>query len=252
MSKPLSAQAVIYVHAKGHGQIEKHTVQKLLELGLPVCSRLQYEGLTQTKNGYDQPGLLITELAELFPGRPQIFLRAGLQPSRQLLDQLTTLLEHTNQLTALTMLSNASDRVNPFAGLKAPTSGLKSDPSELVKLLAPGQIHTLTAWTDHFVLLSAELVTHLSADLSQRELMHRLLAIGGTLEVPDHLFLHDKENRLFVPVRLQPHESAYPPPFGELSSRLQLWCNAGISDIPTKRRIIRPLHYISLTAGVEV
>ena len=125
MSKPLSAQPVIYVHAKGHGQIDRHSIQILLELGLPVCSHLEYEGLKKTKYGYDQPGLLIAELVGLFPGRPQIFLRAGLQPSKQLLDQLTGLLLCTEPLTALTVLSNTSVRVNPFAGLMAPTGGIE-------------------------------------------------------------------------------------------------------------------------------
>jgi GT2 family glycosyltransferase/glycosyltransferase involved in cell wall biosynthesis len=46
------------------------------------------------------------------------------------------------------------------------------------------------------------------------------------------LYLHDPESKIFTPVTLQPHESAYPPPFSELSSRLQQWFNAGITDLP--------------------
>ena len=97
INKPTSAEPVIYVHAKGHGQIRPHSVQKLLEAGLPVCSRLEYKGLTQTEHGYDQPALLVAELARRFPGRPIIFLRAGLQPSKQLLEILSNLLDHIDQ-----------------------------------------------------------------------------------------------------------------------------------------------------------
>ena len=229
--KPASSEPVIYVHAKGHGQIRPRYVQKLLETGLPVCSRLEYEGLTQTENGYDQPGLLVNELARRFPGRPVIFLRAGLQPSRQILKKLNGLLDQMDQPMALTLLSNAG--INPFAGLSIPGGSLNCDPAELVKLLAPGQLHTLTAWTDHFVLLSADLVERLSEDSSETELMHRVHAVGGSLMLPDHLFLHDAEARLFTKINLQPHESAYPPPFSELSSRLQQWFNAGITNLPS-------------------
>ncbi len=102
-----------------------HSVPKLLEPGLPVCSRLAYEGLIQTENGYDKPGLLITELAERFPGRPIIFVRAGLEPSAALIEKLTVLLEQSDKPLALTLLSNADTRVNPFAGLQAPPGGLK-------------------------------------------------------------------------------------------------------------------------------
>ena len=234
MSEPTSLNPVIYVHAKGRGRIDTHSAKNLLKSGLPVCSRLKYEGLTQTENGYDHPGLLIAELAGLFPGRPIIFLRAGLQPPAQLLGQLTGLLAGSDQPYALTVLSNADTRVNPFAGLQSPPESLKGDPGEFVRLLAPGLMHELTTWTDHFVLLSAELVGRISSGIADHDLMHSIRAAGGTLLVADHLFLHDPENKLFTPIKLQPHESAYPPPFCELSSRLQQWFNAGLTRLPLK------------------
>lgn len=232
MPNSLPENPVIYVHAKGHGQITTHSVQKLLDSGLTICSRLKYPGFVQTENGYDQPGLLIAELAGLFPGRPIVFLRAGLQPSVQLLGRLTALLERTDQTTALTLLSNADTRVNPFAGLQAPSESLKCDPDKLVELLAPGQLHSLSAWVDHFVLLSSDLVSRLSTGNHADGLMQQLQAAGGTLKVPDHLFLPDPESKLYTAVKLQAHESAYPPPFGELSSRLQRWFNGGITNLP--------------------
>ena len=240
MPKPAITKPVIYVHAKGHGQISQHSVQKLLALNLTVCSHLKYEGLLQTENGYDQPGPLITELAGLFPGSPVIFLRAGLYPSIQQLDTLTRLLELTDQPLALTLLSNADISVNPFAGLQAPAGGLTGNPEELVKLLAPGQLHTLSTWTDHFVLLSDDLVSRFSSPTSSQDLMHQLQAVGAALKVPDHLFLHDEESKVFTPIKLQPHESAYPPSFSELSARLQQWFNAGISELPLEPGNVRP------------
>jgi len=229
-----SIEPVIYVHAKGRGQVKSNAAHALLELGLPVCSHLAHEGLIQTANGYDRPTLLIAELAGLFPGRPVIFLRAGLQPSRQLIDKLTDLVQRADRPLALTLLSNADASLNPFSGLQAPEGGFNGDPAELVNLLAPGQWHTLSAWTDHFILLSADLVTVLAADNTDRDLMHRLQAAGGSLAVADHLFLHDIESKVFTTVTLQPHESPYPPPFSELGSRLQEWFSAGITDLPLK------------------
>ncbi|MGB5486574.1 MAG: hypothetical protein WBN06_04240, partial [Lysobacterales bacterium] len=181
MPNPASTKPIIYVHAKGHGQIDQHSVQKLLEPGLPVCTRLKLKGLTQTVNGYDQPALLVAELADLFPGRPIILMRAGLQPTRQLIDKLTVLMEQMDQPIALTLLSNADVSVNPFAGLQASPGGLQCDPGELVKLLAPGRLHSLGVFVDHFVLLSADLVSRLTTENSDGGLMQRLLAAGATL-----------------------------------------------------------------------
>src|SRR5210317_427419 len=117
MPNPTSSEPVIYVHAKGHGLIDQYSVQKLLETGLPLCSRIKFKELTQTVNGYDQPVLLVSELADLYPGRPIIFLRAGLQPTRQMIDKLTVLMGQMDQPVALTLLSNADVNVNPFANL---------------------------------------------------------------------------------------------------------------------------------------
>jgi len=184
--------------------------------------------------------VLLAELAGLFPGRPVIFLRAGLQPSKYLLDQLTGLLEQADLPLALSLLSNAETAVNPFSGLQAPTQGTTCDLADLVGLLAPGQLHTLTAWTDPFVLLSADLVARLSAETSVGTLIQQILATGGQLKVPDHLFLHDPDSRVFTALKLQPHETAYPPPFSELSSRLQDWFNAGITSLPLKPNSEKP------------
>ena len=46
---------------------------------------------------------------------------------------------------------------------------------------------------------------------------------GGDVLVPDYLFVPDNARVVGAPLRLQPHESPYPPPWGELSARLQRW-----------------------------
>jgi hypothetical protein len=111
--KNLSEKPVVYVHAKGRDPISKAQVKTLLELGLTLCNRLPIDGTVKTENGYDQPGLLLTELAGLFPGQPIIFLRAGLQPSRELIDQLSHLSKQADKPLVLSPLSNASSTVNP-------------------------------------------------------------------------------------------------------------------------------------------
>jgi GT2 family glycosyltransferase len=230
-NKP-SAMPVIYVHAKGHEQASKEQVQSLLEPGLPVCCHLAYENVTRTENGYDQAGLLLAELAELFPGNPIIFIRAGLQPSRNILDELTLLLQRGDQPLALSLLSNAEVALNPFSGLQAPASDINFDHADLVQLLAPGNMHELTDWPDHFVMLSAELVSLVCNSVQTGTWSQQLKACKGRLMVADHLFLHDPDRPVFKPLKLAPHETACPPPFGELSARLQDWFDADIADLP--------------------
>ena len=231
-TKNLSAMPVIYVHAKGRQKISDTQLEALLGLGLPLCSRLEINAVTQTSFGYDQTISLITEIAGLFPGSPVIFLRAGLQPSKYILEQLTALLDQSDQPGAMTLLSNADNTVNPFSGLQASGNPAAIDPTTLVSLLAPGEIHTLLNWTDHFAILSAKLVKILATGNHNGTLMEQIGAAGGKLQVADHLFLDDPENRLFTTPKLQAHESAYPPPFGELSFRLQNWLNAQINQLP--------------------
>ncbi len=227
-----SLAPVIYVHARGCEPVGKAQIQALLELGSPLCSRLATDDLEATTYGFDRPGELLAELANKYPGRPVVFLRAGLQPSKQQLEQLSVMLAQADQPLALSLLSNAEVTVNPFAGLAGPEGIEKNDLSRLVSLLAPGYMHRLDTWIDHFVMLSSKLVGQLAANPSSGPLMQQILAAGGTLELPDHLFLYDRTQRVFATLKLQPHESGYPPPFSELSARLQAWFNAGPADFP--------------------
>ena len=205
-SKPQTAQPVIYVHAKGHNQVSKEQVQALSNLGLPLCCRLQFDATTQTENGYDQPVLLLGELADMFPGRPVIFLRAGLQLSGLLLDQLTRVIKQAEEPLILSLLSNADTTVNPFAGLHPPSHYKENDLARLVNLLAPGNLHTLTQWVDHFAFFSTKAVELISTKTKQGTLVQCLSGAGVKLQVPDHLFIHDPDRKLFEPIILQPHE----------------------------------------------
>jgi len=183
-TKNLSAMPVIYVHAKGRQQISNDQLETLLELGLPLCSRLELKGVTQTKFGFDQASLIIAEISDLFPGSPIIFLRAGLQPTKYLLEQLTALLDQSDQPIAMSLLSNADNSVNPFSGLQASGNPAVIDPNALVCLLAPGEIHTLLNWTDHFAILSAKLISQLLTATHDGSLMDQVNAVGGKLLVP--------------------------------------------------------------------
>ena len=88
-----STRPVIYLHAKGRVRAGPEDIEALLGLGCTVCSRLGYEGSAGTTHGLDQPGALLRELAERFPGRPIAFVRAGLRPTAGQLAELTAILE---------------------------------------------------------------------------------------------------------------------------------------------------------------
>ena len=227
-----SSLPVFYIHAKGRGQASPQDVQALLELGCPVCSRIGAGGSERTDQGLNEPGKLLRELAERYPDRPVAFIRAGLRPTLEQISELTSLFDHFDGPLALTLLSNAIIDLNPFADLQAPTGAVDYEPADLVELLAPGFIHTLKHWADHFALLSPASVERMAAAESGGTLMQLLSDAGGRLVVPDHLFLHDENARIFQNRKLEPHESVYPPPFGDLSARLQDWINAGITRLP--------------------
>ncbi len=232
MPSPDHLGPVIYIHAKGRAKISRSEAKALLEQGLQLCSRLAYEGWTQTVNGYDQPGLLMAELARSFPGRPVIFMRAGMRPDRQQLDELLEMAYAGDQPVALTVLSNADEMVNPFAGLQTSIPESEYDFAGLVRLLAPGEIHTLDQWCDHFTLFSAELVKRLAGHTHDGTMIQSIAAVGGSLKMSDRIFLADPANRVIAPLKLDPNETACPPPFGELSSRIQGWFDAGIEETP--------------------
>lgn len=237
MSHPIppseaSRLPVVYVHAKGRARVDSDEVRALLDLGCTVCSRMPIEGVVQTGHGYGEPVGLIQELAKRYPGRPVLIIRAGLKPSAEQLASLAAVQAQSNRPMALTMLTNADPQLNPFAGLNAPENEPDYEPGELVSLLAPGHLHTLAHWSDHFALISAEAVAQIAGCEPGGTLMQRLSDIGGRLALPDFLFLRDDQSGLYKARVLQPHESLYPPPFGDLSARLQAWMDAGVDRLP--------------------
>ncbi len=223
---------VIYLHAKGRGRAVAADVEPLRHLRMPLCSRVAVAGLEQTDYGYDEPAALLNELSQRYPSRPVILLRAGLNPGRSDIARLSRLLETLGGPLATTILSNAEVTLNPFAGLRAEKEAARYEPAGLVRLLAPGRLHELSAWPDHFVLLSAEAVQSLAAARGGSSLLPELQRAGGRLLLPDDLFLPDPASGLFTKTRLQPHELARPPAFAELSARLQDWIAAGITGPP--------------------
>lgn len=226
-----STRPVIYLHAKGRAKAGPEDIEALLGLGCTVCSHLAAEGTVRTAHGFDQPGALLGELAERFPGRPIGFIRAGLRPTGQQLAELTAILERADEPLVLTALSNANTALNPFAGLTAPEEPGDDEPGELVGLLAPGYLHALSHWTDHFAILSSATAERM-AEAAGNTLMNRLESVKGRLAVPDYLFVHDPGIDTYEQSELQPHESPYPPPFGDLSARLQQWMDSGIRQLP--------------------
>jgi GT2 family glycosyltransferase/glycosyltransferase involved in cell wall biosynthesis len=227
-----SVLPVVYVHAKDREPLNGEQTDALLELGLPLFSRLQIQGTTQTLNGYDQPELLLAELAALFPNRPVIFLRAGLQPSGILLDHLSRIIAQASQPVVISLLSNADPAVNPFVGVTTTSPESEYDLERLVGFLAPGNLHDLTHWVDHFAYFSVDAIDLLKGNAGHGTLIQQLSAAGGKLQVPDHLFLHDPDKRVFEKLVLKPHETACPSPFAELSTRIQDWINTGIPHLP--------------------
>ncbi|MCW8926609.1 MAG: hypothetical protein OQJ84_10145, partial [Xanthomonadales bacterium] len=204
--KKSSTKPVIYVHAKARSAVSSSQVQALVELDFPVYTRLAVEGARQTSNGYDQPLRLLAELHSEQPGRPVIFLRAGLQPTRLLVRQLQQL-ARAIPASVLVPLSNADALVNPFAGLQAPAKNPDIDYSGMVNLLAPGKLHTLNNWFDHFTYLTAEVVKCLAEAPGDIPLLQQLSRLGIRLLAPDHLFLHDPESKVFTKLDLKPYES---------------------------------------------
>jgi len=227
--KEKGAAPVVYVHAEGRGVASAEDFAALAEAGCTVCSRLGSGNVVQTKHGPDEPGALLKELAERFPGRPVAFVRAGLRPTKAHFAELDRLLHSGDETLALTLLSNAWPELNPFAALTPFPDNVS--PEELIELLAPGYLHEIRHWPGHFVLLPAEIVKRM-AGCDSGTAMQRLQASGGRIAATDALFLHDSASRLDRSPRLNPWESHYPPPFGELSARLQRWMEAGIESLP--------------------
>ena len=71
-----------------------------------------------------------------------------------------------------------------------------------------------------------------TAAASEDPLLQGLSVAGIRPVVPDHLFIHDPDSAVFKSPDLKPHEHQFPPPFGELSARLQAYVDAGIKRPP--------------------
>jgi GT2 family glycosyltransferase/glycosyltransferase involved in cell wall biosynthesis len=153
-------------------------------------------------------------------------LRASAAVEAELFELLEQLESQASGPVALTALSNAEQRLNPWCGL-ACEEAAAVDPEvleSLVALLAPGQVHELVGWPRHMVLLSAQAVAALAApDTTFDNALSRLHKPGGALLLADSIYLHDPLAQLAACDELEPHEERRPPAWGVLTERLADW-----------------------------
>jgi GT2 family glycosyltransferase/glycosyltransferase involved in cell wall biosynthesis len=174
-------------------------------------------------------GAILLDHAQREAGRPLLLHQPGLSLSadaeaalRDLLERLTP----NGEAVVLSALSNATEALNPYAGLDQAVAACTNDSmaADLVALLGPGRLHALADWPRHLALLSPAAVTLLAQpDTTAANAAARLLAGGGRLLVPDTVFAQDSTTTLDRQHALEPHESRRPPAWGELNERLYDW-----------------------------
>jgi glycosyltransferase involved in cell wall biosynthesis len=180
--------------------------------------------------GSEALGTILLDWKQERPGEPLLMLKRGLRAAPEVVQALHGLLRELESRdtgpVALTVLSNASPQLNPWAGLAAGPAE-KVDPEvlqNLVAVLGPGQVHEWVHWPDHVLLLSTAAVTALAApDTSAANALPRPLDASGRLLVADSLYLHDPQLDLGYRDELEPHEERRPPAWGLLSERLESW-----------------------------
>jgi GT2 family glycosyltransferase/glycosyltransferase involved in cell wall biosynthesis len=204
-------------------------------------------------------GTILLDWRREQPDLPLLLLKRGLQVSASFDKALRTLLEQleteANGPVAVTALSNAQARLNPWAGLTSSTAAVPHSEvlENLIALLAPGQVHEWVHWPGHVVLLSAAAVAALAAPgTTQQNALTRLRAAGGQLLVADNLYLHDAGRALSQAPELEPHEQRQPPPWGALTARLSEWLQdpAPLADVELAEELRRAATATSATLHV--
>ena len=175
-------------------------------------------------------GPILLDWRQQQPDLPLLLAKKGLRIAPEVKQALLSLLRELEAgaagPVALTALSNAEPRLNPWAGLPtAPAAAATPDAlQDLVALLGPGQVHEWVRWPDHVVLLSAAAVAALARpDTTSSNALFRLQDAGGRLLLADSLYLHDPRAELARRDELQPHEERRPPAWGTLTQRLDDW-----------------------------
>jgi GT2 family glycosyltransferase len=173
-------------------------------------------------------GAVLIDKRETRADGPVLVTKPGIQLTRQLRSRLESLLEKCSNAgsdaVVLTVMSNADQRLNPFAGLE-PAPDLDGTTAEsLVALLGPGRTHQLSLWPDHLALLSGPALEILAQPgVTVSNAVSRLQSAGGRIMVGDSLFLHDHERDLFQFKMRRPHEPRRPAAWASLSQRLDDW-----------------------------
>jgi GT2 family glycosyltransferase len=183
------------------------------------------------RNG--QLGRVLAAYASACPNRPLLMTTPGLMLRAQDARRLAALAGRQQGAVVLTVLSNARQRFNPFAGLD--TSRLQSTDGRdqaslfertaaLVALLGGGRLHTLDDWPGHLLYLSPQAVQVLASDLvTTANARVHLRRHGGRLLVAESLFAQDLNRALDHGPELQPHEERRPAAWGDLTASLARW-----------------------------
>lgn len=228
-----AAHAVVFVHADQAAAADPRWVERLAGRGMALFSHRALDSCHQTRHSYPQLGHLLNELSEQAPGLPVLLLRAGLEPTEGLLEEILTDARSAEGAAAFTALSNALPGLNPFAGARGETPRDNAALAATVRQFGPGHQHPCFEWPGHLVALSPGAVVALSGpDVTPASALSRLQAGGGRLVVNDRHFVHDPARPLFNQRPLDPHEAPRPPSWGMLNARLQAWLDSDCPELP--------------------
>jgi GT2 family glycosyltransferase len=151
---------------------------------------------------------------------------------RKLSELLEKLAADAGAPIVLTVLSNAEEDLNPFAGIDL----LEQDRPDaettagLVTILGPGLVHEWHRWPGHLTMLSESALDTLARPgITIRNAVDRLRAAGGKLLLADSLFLDAPDLPLFRLEELDPHEKRRPPSWAGLCERLDDWLRSGLA-----------------------
>ena len=199
-------------------------------------------------------GHALTEFRSAYPGQPLLLLSPGILLLAADAHKLERIARERNGPVVLTVLSNAHEQLNPFAGLSSPQLPSGADAVDgaalermagLVNLLGSGLLHPLDQWPEHVLLFSATAVDTLASDDVTAEIARaRLRELGGELLISDSLFAAASGRPLSSLTALAPHEQRRPAPWGDLTARLDRYLMVGgpLPDYPPASQQTTSLH----------
>jgi GT2 family glycosyltransferase/glycosyltransferase involved in cell wall biosynthesis len=231
--------AVLFVHATGTATPEAVWLEGICGLDATVCSHANLPGVNRTKHNLERLGELISELAGRYPGRPIVFLRAGIDLRAPDLESLVSRLLAPHSPPALTVLTNGAPECNPFALLESPKEPEFDQMRGAVCLMGRNVVHPWPWWPEHLLALSSVACERLTRGAPRNdELVTRLGRMLGLLEP---LFIPDLRAGKFLGIRNEPNESARPTPWGGLTRNLQRWLENGAPDLSPNGAAAQPV-----------